>query len=231
MRVAVVLSGCGYLDGSEVHEAVLLLLALDRAGVTVDCYAPDKPQRVVAEHLPAGHAASAAPSAPRNVLQESARIARGKVQSLAQLDVAQYDALAFPGGYGAAQTLCDFALRNVARNVAQGEQVELDADCARVVRTAHATRTPLLALCIAPALVASALRGTAVRLTIGNDAATAAALEALGATHVPCQVHECCVDTQHRIVSAPAYMYNASIAQVARGIDSAVFELLRLVRS
>ena len=170
-------------------------------------------------------------TSPADSAYRRSAFARGKVQSLAQLDVAQYDALAFPGGYGAALNLCDFALRDVARNVAQGEQVELDADCARVVRTAHATRTPLLALCIAPALVASALRGTAVRLTIGNDAATAAALEALGATHVPCQVHECCVDTQHRIVSAPAYMYDASIAQVARGIDSAVFELLRLVRS
>ena len=228
MRVAVVLSGCGYLDGSEVHEAVLLLLALDRAGVTVDCYAPDKPQRAVVEHAPTGKAVSGATApAARNVLQESARIARGKVQSLAQLDVAQYDALAFPGGYGAAQNLCDFALRNVV----QHEPVEVDAECLRVVRAAHAARIPLLALCIAPALVASALSGTALRLTIGNDAATAAALEALGATHVPCQVHECCVDTQHRIVSAPAYMYNASIAQVARGIDSAVFELLRLVRS
>lgn len=228
MRVAVVLSGCGYLDGSEVHEAVLLLLALDRAGVAVDCYAPDKAQYAVVEHLPAGATASSVPpSAPRNVLQEAARIARGKVRSLAMLDVAQYDALAFPGGYGAAQTLCDFARRNVA----QGAQIEIDAECARVVRAAHESRTPLLALCIAPALLASVLRGTALRLTIGNDAGTASALEALGATHVPCQVHECCVDTQHRIVSAPAYMYDASIAQVARGIDSAVFELLRLVRS
>ena len=217
MKVAVVLSGCGHLDGSEIQEAVLLLLALDRAGAEVECFAPDRPQRETVDH-----AAGEACGAPRGMLAESARIARGRVRALDAYDAAVFDALAFPGGYGAAKNLSDFALR--------GAEASALPEVEQAVRATVAAGKPLLALCIAPAVVAAALRGSGARLTVGEDVGAAAALEAMGAVHVPCKVHECCVDERLRIVSAPAYMHDASVAQVARGIDSAVFELLRLAR-
>jgi enhancing lycopene biosynthesis protein 2 len=217
MKVALVLSGCGFLDGSEIHEAVLLLLALERAGAEVECHAPDVLQRDVVDH-----AARRPEDGRRSVLLESARIARGRIRPLHQLDLARHDALAFPGGYGAAKNLCDFAVA--------GADARVEPATLRAIQGFHAARKPILALCIAPALVAAALRGKGVRLTIGEDAATAAALEAMGARHEPRKVHECCVDAEQLVVSAPAYMFDASILEVARGIDSAVFELGRLVK-
>ena len=198
MKVAIVLSGCGFLDGSEIHEAVLLLLALDRAGAQVQCHAPDTRQRDVVDH-----ATRAGVAEQRSVLAESARIARGRILPLDGLDPADFDALAFPGGYGAAKNLCDFA--------SAGADARVEPATLRAIQGFHAARKPILALCIAPALVA-------------------AALEAMGARHEPRKVHECCVDPEQRVVSAPAYMQDASILEVARGIDSAVFELGRLVK-
>jgi len=217
MKVAIVLSGCGFLDGSEIHEAVLLLLALDRAGAQVQCHAPDTRQRDVVDH-----AARAGVAEQRSVLAESARIARGRILPLDGLDPADFDALAFPGGYGAAKNLCDFA--------SAGADARVEPATLRAIQGFHAARKPILALCIAPALVAAALRGKGVRLTIGDDRGVAAALEAMGARHELRKVHECCVDPEQRVVSAPAYMQDASILEVARGIDSAVFELGRLVK-
>lgn len=217
MKVALVLSGCGFLDGSEIHEAVLLLLALDRAGAQVDCFAPDVLQRDVVDH-----AARAPLDERRSVLAESARIARGRIRPLDQLDPAAHDALAFPGGYGAAKNLCDFAVA--------GADARVEPAALRAIQGFHAARKPILALCIAPALVAAALRGQGVRLTIGDEADVAAALVAMGARHEARKVHECCVDERHLVVSAPAYMHDASILEVARGVDSAVFELGRLVK-
>lgn len=135
----------------------------------------------------------------------------------------QFDALAFPGGYGAAKNLSDFALR--------GAEAVVLPEVERAILAMRAAQKPVLALCIAPAVVAAALRGSRVRLTVGEDAGAAAALAAMGAVHVPCKVHECCVDERLRVVSAPAYMHDASIAQVARGIDAAVAELARLART
>lgn len=218
MKTAVVLSGCGHLDGSEIHESVLLLAALDRVGAQACCFAPAGPQRDTVDH-----ASGAAGGASRDMLVEAARIARGKVQPLSAFDATQFDALAFPGGYGAAKNLSDFALR--------GAQAVVLPEVERAITAVRAAHKPLLALCIAPAVVAAALRGSRVRLTVGEDAGAAAALEAMGAVHVPCKVHECCVDERLRVVSAPAYMHDASIAEVARGIDAAVAELARLVRT
>jgi enhancing lycopene biosynthesis protein 2 len=217
VKVGVVLSGCGFLDGSEIQEAVLTLLALDRAGASAVCLAPDVEQRSVVNHRSGNPAESV-----RNVLEESARIARGKVQDVARAKAGDFDALVLPGGYGAAKNLCDFA--------AAGAQARVEPGVLKLVREMHAARKPIGAWCIAPAVLAAALKESHPQLTIGDDPGTAKALEAMGARHVVCPVTEMRVDEANRIVSTPAYMYDARIGEVASGIEKAVAELLRLCR-
>src|SRR5262245_50239615 len=156
VKVGVVLSGCGFLDGSEIHEAVLTLLALDRAGATAVCLAPNIEQRSVVDHRSGNPAESV-----RNVLEESARIARGKVRDIAQAKAAELDALVLPGGYGAAKNLCDFAVA--------GAKAKVDPGVLKLVREMHSAKKPIAAWCIAPALLAAALKEAHVKLTIGDD--------------------------------------------------------------
>lgn len=219
MKVAVVLSGCGFLDGSEIHEAVLTLLALDCAGAEVACLAPDIVQSGVVDH-----ARKRTVDESRNVLTEAARIARGRITDIASARASDFDAVALPGGFGAAKNLCDFATA--------GADARVEPNVARFLREAFRARKPIGAWCIAPATLAAALRGekTQVTLTIGDDPGTARALAALGAKHVDCPVDGACVDEEHRIVTTPAYMYDARIGDVAKGIDKAVAALLRLAR-
>lgn len=217
MRVGVILSGCGFKDGAEIHESVLTLLALDRAGVEVQCFAPDIPQAQVVNHLTGKPVAQ-----KRNVLEESARIARGQVRDVAQADPATLDALILPGGFGAASNLCTFGK--------DGEQGTVDAGVARLVRAVHAAKKPIGAICIAPAVLALVLGKEGPSLTIGNDRATARRLEACGAKHMDCPVGSYLVDEPHRVVTTPAYMLGTRVSQVAQGIERCVEAVLSLAR-
>lgn len=218
--VGVVLSGCGYLDGSEVHEAVLTLLHLDRAGVEVACFAPRGAQRHVVDHLTGEPVAGAT----RDVLQEAARIARGRIRELGKARAEDLDALILPGGYGAAKNLSDFATR--------GAEGEANPVLTRLLRAMHAAGKPIGVICIAPAVLAMALRGSSVpaKLTIGDDAGTASALGAMGCVHEACGVIDFVVDTANKIVSTPAYMFDARISDVSSGIEKLVGAVLELAR-
>ncbi|MBI1390385.1 MAG: isoprenoid biosynthesis glyoxalase ElbB [bacterium] len=220
-RVAVILSGCGVFDGSEIHEAVLTLLYLDRAGVETHCYAPDKNQMHVVNHL----TQTPAEGETRNVLVESARIARGEIKALAKLRADEYDAVIFPGGFGAAKNLCGYA--------AEGDACSVDLDVNRVVLDAHAKGVVIGAICISPVTIARALqdKGANPVLTIGSDAATAGSLRAMGAVNEPHSVSEIAVDAANRIVSTPAYMLGPSIAHVASGIEKLVNEVLKMAKA
>jgi len=215
-KVGVILSGCGVYDGSEIHEAVLTMLALDRRGATMVLCAPDMAQMHVVNHL----TGEVAEGEERNVLVESARIARGEIRDLAEVRADELDALILPGGFGAAKNLCDFAVK--------GADCEVHPGVARLVREVHGQGKPLAAVCIAPALLARVLGGEAPELTIGTDEATAGALEAMGARHVACPVKEFVVDRDRKLVSTPAYMLGQSISEVAEGIDRCVEALLDL---
>jgi enhancing lycopene biosynthesis protein 2 len=215
-RVGVVLSGCGFKDGSEVHESVLTLLALDEAGAEAVCFAPDVPQARVVDHKTGKESAGE----ERNVLSESARIARGKVRDVREARAADLDAVVLPGGFGAALNLSSFATK--------GKDAEVNAEVARLLREAHAAKKPIGAVCIAPAVVSRVLGKARPRLTIGNDAGTAAALEASGAVHEDCPVEGFVVDRDNRIVSTPAYMYDARISDVAKGVRACVREVLAM---
>jgi enhancing lycopene biosynthesis protein 2 len=160
------------------------------------------------------------PGASRNVLVESARIARGAIRDLATVKADELDGLVLPGGFGAAKNLCDFAVK--------GAECGVHSEVARLVREVHAQGKPVGAVCIAPAVVARVLGQEHPRLTIGTDEATARGLEAMGATHVACSVSELAVDPERKIVSTPAYMLGTRISQVAEGIDRAVAALLEM---
>lgn len=213
-RVAVVLAGCGYLDGAEINEAVIALLALNRAGARVRPFAPDKPQLHVVDHLQ-----GAPVEGSRNVLTESARIVRGQIEPLTALRMDDFDALFLPGGFGVAKNLSTFATH--------GPDGQVDADLAAVLRAFRAAGKPIGAVCIAPAIVVMALGEGQV--TIGHDVATAAAIEALGGAHQACPVHQIVVDAERRIVTAPAFMEDARLADVATGIEQAVAATLAMV--
>ncbi|CNE49696.1 isoprenoid biosynthesis glyoxalase ElbB [Yersinia nurmii] len=214
-RVGVVLSGCGVFDGAEIHESVLTLLALDRAGVEAVCFAPDKPQLHVINHL-----SGEITGESRNVLVESARIARGKIQPLSAADPAQLDALIVPGGFGAAKNLSSFATEGTACSV--------DEDLYKLTQTMHKSGKPIGFMCIAPAMLPKLL-GERIRLTIGNDINTADAIEVMGGEHIVCPVEDVVVDAEHKVVTTPAYMLAGSISEAAVGINKLVSKVLGLI--
>lgn len=213
-RVGVVLSGCGFLDGAEIHESVLTLLALDKAEAEIICFAPDKPQADVINHF-----TKQPTSETRNVLTESARIARGDIQPLSQADAIQLDALIVPGGFGAAKNLSNFA--------EAGAACEVDGDLMRLVQAMHQAKKPMGFICIAPVLLPKMLN-LPIRLTIGNDADTAELVEEMGGEHVVCPVDDIVLDVDNLIVTTPAYMLARSIKDAAIGIDMLVSRVLEL---
>ena len=218
-KVGVVLSGCGVYDGSEIHEAVITLLALDRAGAEAVCMAPDIDQMHVVNHL----AGQPAEGEKRNVLIESARIARGKIRNIKDVKAGELDALIFPGGFGAAKNLCNFAVK--------GPDCEIHPEVARLVREIVKAKKPLAAVCIAPALLSKVLGDDKLshKLTIGTDQDTAKALEAMGSTHEACPVNEFIVDKENKIVSSPAYMLAGRISEAAEGIEKTVKAMLEMI--
>jgi len=213
-KVAVILSGCGVYDGSEIHEATLAMLALSKNEVEYECFAPDKEQYHVVNHL-----TGEATQEKRNVLVESARIARGTIKALNDIDINEFDGLVMPGGFGAAKNLSDYAI--------VGENFTVDEDVAQVIRDFHAAKKPIAALCIAPVVVAKVLGG---RVTIGNDKATAAVINGVGAKHVDKEYNEVAVDEVNKIVTNPCYMLADSIYQVSLGAEAAIAAMLGLMK-
>ena len=213
-KVAVILSGCGVYDGAEVHESVLTLLALDRLGAEYQCFAPDIPQHHVVNHLTGEDMEPA-----RNVLVESARIARGDIKPVQELSSGEYDVLIIPGGFGAAKNLSDFAFN--------GAEVRVQIDVLTEARSFAEAGKPVGLMCIAPAM-AGRIFPEGVRATIGTDADTASALEATGVQHVSCAVDDIVVDEQHKLVTTPAYMLANRISEAAAGIEKLVEQVLRM---
>lgn len=214
-KIGVVLSGCGVYDGSEIHEAVLTLLAIDRNGAEALCMAPDM------ELAEVDHLSGQPTGARRNVLVESARIARGKISDVAKVNAADLEAIIFPGGFGAAKNLCDFAAKGAAATV--------HPQVARLVMEMAAAGKPIGAICIAPTLIAAVLgKEYAPEVTIGSDEGTAAAINATGSRHKECPVREFIIDKKNRIVTTPAYMLASCISEAADGIEKAVKAVIEM---
>ena len=213
--IGVCLSGCGVNDGSEIHESVITALTLDRAGAKILYTAPNMEQTKVVNHLSGEEM-----SEKRNVLIESARIARGDITDLAELTSDDIDGLIFPGGFGAALNLCDFTLK--------GADCDIHPEINRIIQEVMNSNKPLGFICIAPALFARSVKNTdkAIKITIGNDPTTADQIENLGSQHEICAVDDCIVDEENKIVSTPAYMLASSIAEAAAGIEKLVQKIL-----
>lgn len=212
-KIAVVLSGCGHRDGSEITESISLLIALSQAGAEVSCFAPNIEIPVV------NHINGQAQSEKRNLLVEAARIARGHIQDLAQLQVKDFDALAFPGGYGAAKNLSNWAEK--------GAHCDVLPDVKRVIVDFHAASKPIAACCMAPVLLARVLGDKKITITVGEDKETAAEIKKTGAFHEECPVDDYITDREGKIVTTPAYMYgNAKPDEVFRGIFGLAHELV-----
>lgn len=212
--VGVVLSGCGVRDGAEIHESVLTILALDRAGTRVLFFAPDKPQLHVINHLTGDVVEE-----ERNVLVESARIARGPIKPLSSADSEALDALIIPGGFGAAKNLSNFAIK--------GPECTVDPDLYKLIQSMHKSGKPIGLMCISPVMLPKLL-GIPIRLTIGNDPDTIDAIEVMGGEHVICPVDDVVIDAENKVVTTPAYMLASSIAEAAKGIDKLVAKVLEL---
>jgi enhancing lycopene biosynthesis protein 2 len=216
VQVGVCLSGCGVFDGSEIHEAVITLLALDRSGARILCMAPDVTLDVV------DHLSGKSTDEKRNVLVESARIARGKIKDVRELHVADFDALLMPGGFGVAKNLSDFAL--------SGANCTVQADVLNAAQAFVKANKPIGLMCISPVLAAQ-IFGKGVVCTIGNDHETAAALTQMGAVHNECAVEEIVEDASHKLISTPAYMLAQSISEAASGINKLVDRVLELAHA
>ncbi|RON55351.1 isoprenoid biosynthesis glyoxalase ElbB [Pseudomonas frederiksbergensis] len=213
-KIAVILSGCGVYDGAEIHESVITLLRLDQRGAQVQCFAPNIAQLHVINHLTGEEMPES-----RNVLVESARIARGNIKDLREASVEDFDALIVPGGFGAAKNLSNFAVEGAGCTV-QPEVLALAEAFAEAGK-------PVGLICISPALAAK-IYGPGVTCTIGNDAETAAAMNKMGATHADCAVGDIVEDKARKLVSTPAYMLAQTISEAASGINKLVDRVLEL---
>lgn len=215
-KVAFVLSGCGVKDGTEIHEAVSALIALDSAGFEIVFTAPDVQQAATVDHT-----SERPEEISRNALRESARIARGDIIPLSELASGDYDAVVFPGGFGAALTLCSFAR--------DGAECTVNQDVRNLIDDALAGGKPIGAMCIAPVILARTIPG--VKLTIGNHPDTASAVSAMGARHIECAVDDTVVDEERKVVTTPAYMLAVGPAEVFAGARRMVEELEKMLRS
>lgn len=213
-KVAVILSGCGVYDGAEIHESVITLLRLDQRGAHAQCFAPNVAQMHVINHLTGEQMPES-----RNVLVESARIARGEVKDIREANVEDFDALIVPGGFGAAKNLSDFAVK--------GAECTVQPDVLALAEAFAEASKPVGLMCISPAMAAK-IYGPGVICTIGNDADTATVVNKMGATHQECEVSEIVEDTARKLVSTPAYMLAQSISEAASGINKMVDRVLEL---
>jgi len=213
--IAVILSGCGHQDGSEIHEATLTLLAIHTHGADYQCYAPN-----ITHHHVLNHADGNEMDDNRNVYIESARISRGNLKTLDEFSADNHDALIIPGGLGAAKNLSTFAF--------DGENCIVNQEVKWAISSMVDQNKPIGALCIAPVILANVL--DSVTLTIGNNPQVAEKIEQMGAIHQECTPSGVVVDEANKIVTTPCYMYDSRVNEVAEGVNGLVAEILRMVR-
>ena len=214
-KIAILLAGCGRLDGSEIHESVLTLLSIQQCGANYQCFSLDTPQHHVSNHFTEQDVAFK----KRNMLIESARVARGAVKDLCELDVTNFDALIIPGGNGAAFNLFNFATHG--KNFSVVPQVK------NICLAFTNNKKPVGYICIAPVMIPK-IYNEPINLTIGNDIGIASLLTKLGAIHHDCNVNEICIDEKHKIVTTPAYMLADNILDTYKGIAKRVEKIIDL---
>lgn len=213
-KFAVVLSGSGVYDGAEIHEATLTMLAIMKQGGAYQCFAPDIPQHHVINHLTGEEM-----DETRNVLIESARIARGDIKPLNEFDGKAFDALIFPGGFGAAKNLSSVAF--------EGANASVNPEVEHAVKQMAELKKPIGALCISPAFIAKILKDVSV--TIGQDKGTAEAIEAMGAKHVETNHGDVVFDEEKLVFTTPCYMLDATITDIDDGANNVVEAMMEVM--
>lgn len=217
-KVGVILAGCGYLDGAEIRESVFTLLALDKNDAEAVIMAPN-----IEQHHTVNHLTGEEVNHSRNVLEESARIARGQIHDITKVNIDELDALVLPGGFGAAKNLSSLAFK--------GAEGKMNSDVQKVIEKIHKANKPIGAICISPAVLCLALGKEAPEVTIGNDIGTAQAIAIMGGKHINCEVDEIHVDKKLKIITTPAYMYDdAPISKVAVRIEKCVTEVMNFLK-
>ncbi|MCK5881164.1 MAG: isoprenoid biosynthesis glyoxalase ElbB [Sinobacterium sp.] len=213
-KIAVILAGCGVYDGSEVYESVLTFLYIEEQGASYQAFAPNVDQHHVINHLNGEEVTET-----RNVLTESARIVRGNVKDISELSVGEYDAVIIPGGFGVAKNLSDFAFK--------GSDMQVHDGVANILKSFKQANKPIGLACIAPALALAIIESSPV-VTIGNDADTISALDAMGVKHIECDALEAYIDDDNKLVTTPAFMLAETVSQAAPGIELLVTSVLNL---
>ncbi len=208
---AVILAGNGVLDGAEIHEAVLTLLAIDKAGAKYIAFAPD-----INQHHVVNHYTKKPTSETRNVLVEAARLVRGNIQPLSTFRAEDFDALVLPGGFGVAKNLCTYAF--------DGSEMIVDGEIAFAIISMHKLKKPIGAMCIAPVILAKLIDIPSV--TIGTDSTTEKHIQEMGAMHVRAQHGDVIYDKNNNLFTTPCYMLDASISQIALGTENLIKDML-----
>jgi len=214
-KFAIVLAGNGVYDGAEIQEVVLTMLAIKQQSCDYQCFAPDIPQHHVINHLNGEEM-----NETRNVLTESARIARGDIKNLSEFNVNDFDALIFPGGFGVAKNLCSIAF--------DGAKASVNEEVSKAVIEMHKNKKPIGALCIAPALIAKII-GNGLNVTVGQDEATAITIEQMGAIHIETDHGDVVLDEENLIFTSPCYMLDANISQVYDGAYNTVEAMIKMM--
>jgi enhancing lycopene biosynthesis protein 2 len=228
MKIGVLLSGCGVYDGSEIHESVFTLLAIEENGAEAVCFAPDKDQSHVINHLDG----SVEIGEKRNILKESARIARGEIKSINKTSIDDFDALVIPGGFGAAKNLNRWAF--------EGPDGDIDPAVKHLIIDMVSAKKPIAALCMGPTVIAKALQGSGIgtKLTVGTNKEKSPydikeisdGMESLGVMSVMKTINEICFDEENKIITAPCYMMQASISEVRNNTKLAIDKLVTLIK-
>lgn len=211
-KFAVVLAGCGVYDGAEIHEATLAMLAIAQAGAEYQCFAPDIDQHHVVNHLTGEEMPE-----KRNVLIESARIARGNIKPLSEFKAADFDAILFPGGFGAAKNLSSVAF--------DGANAQVNPEVEQAIRTMHAAQKPIGAMCISPTFVVKVLGE--VDVTIGSDQGTVDVIESMGGMHVQTEHGDVVYDATNMVFTTPCYMLEATITDIWDGAYNIVDAMMK----
>jgi len=211
-KFAIILSGCGVYDGAEIHETVATMIALRKNGAVYQCFAPNRPQYHVINHLTGAEIGEG-----RNILEESARLARGNVKEISEYNPNDYDGLIFPGGFGVAKNLCNFAIK--------GADCEVFPDVIKAIQDTVNAKKPIGAECITPAMMAAYLKGATV--TIGNDPTTAEAIEKMGGRHLVTKHNGVVFDPQYNLYSTPCYMLGTDILEIYESAEALVKEMMK----
>lgn len=215
-KFAIILSGSGRADGSEIHETVCAMLAIDCANCTYQCFAPNIEQAAVINHISGQRM-----DETRNVLIESARIARGNIRDIKEFNPEDFDAVVFPGGIGAVINWCDFSNSGISCDV--------DFSIRKAILNSYKAKIVIGAMCIAPVVIAKVLGNEGIHVTIGHDQNVINSILKTGAVHENKDVFEVCIDREHKIVTTPAYMLAQSIKEVCEGADNMIKAMISLI--